>query len=73
MRLSVRLDAVRFVDRIEGLRDLVVRFARQLGFDTVSATVVVDRTDGADFHCVDNTPESDRPIFENPTRSRRDP
>ena len=73
MRLSDCLDAVRSVDRIEGLRDLVVRFARQLGFDTVCAKVVVDRSDGADFYCVGNTPESYRPIFENDTRSRRGP
>lgn len=73
MRLCDCLEAVSRVDGVEELRSLTVRFAQQLGFDFVSTTVVVDRADGVDFYCVDNTPETYRPIFENEARSRRDP
>jgi DNA-binding CsgD family transcriptional regulator len=72
-RLTECLQALASVDSIDGLRDVTVRFARRLGFDFVSATVVIDRADGADFYCVDNTPDAYRPIFENEARSRRDP
>jgi DNA-binding CsgD family transcriptional regulator len=72
-RLTDCLEAVGFVDSIDGLRNVTVRFAKGLGFDYVSATVVIDRAEGADFYCVDNTPEAYRPIFENQVRSRGDP
>jgi hypothetical protein len=67
------LEALGSVDDIEGLRNATVRFARRLGFDFASATVVIDRPGGADFYCVDNTPEAYRPAFENEVRFRRDP
>lgn len=73
MRLSDCLEAVRRVNGVDELRSETIRFAQRLGFDFVSVTVVVDRADGVDFHGVDNTPETYRPIFENDARSRRDP
>lgn len=72
-RLTDCLEAVGFVDSIDRLRNVTVRFAKGLGFDYVSATVVIDRAEGADFYCVDNTPEAYRPSFENEARFCRDP
>lgn len=52
----------------------VVRFAKWLGFDLVSAAVVIDRPFGdAEFYAVDNTPEAFRQAFENKENWRRDP
>lgn len=55
-------------------RGEVVRFANGLGFDTVSATVVLDRTLGdSEFDTVDNTPESWATYFQDSSTWRHDP
>jgi len=55
-------------------RGEVVRFANGLGFDTVSATVVLDRTLGdSEFDTVDNTPASYSEFFQDRSTWRRDP
>jgi DNA-binding CsgD family transcriptional regulator len=55
-------------------RDVVVRFARNLGFDTVSAMTVVDNLGGKpEFVTVDNTPAGFRDVFVDPGVGRRDP
>jgi DNA-binding CsgD family transcriptional regulator len=72
-RLTECLQALASVDSIDGLRDVTIRFAARLGFDFVSATVVIDRGQGADFYCVDNTPDAYRSAFENEARFRVDP
>ena len=55
-------------------RSVVVRFAQQLGFDTVSASAIVDRPDtGSEFVAVHNTPAAFEQTFENLNIGRRDP
>jgi len=58
----------------EQFRSVVVRFAHQLGFDTVTAVVAVDRA-GADpeFIAVHNTPMAFEQNFENISIGKRDP
>jgi DNA-binding CsgD family transcriptional regulator len=52
----------------------LVSFTRRLGFDTVSATVVIDHLLGeAEFITIDNTPREYKDAFQNPTNGRRDP
>jgi DNA-binding CsgD family transcriptional regulator len=52
----------------------VVRFAKRLGFDTVSATTIVDHFLGEpEFISVDNAPASFRDLFEDMGRGRQDP
>jgi DNA-binding CsgD family transcriptional regulator len=52
----------------------VVRFAKRLGFDTVSATTIVDHFLGEpEFISVDNAPASFRDMFEDVGRGRQDP
>jgi len=52
----------------------VVGFTRRLGFETVSATVVIDHLLGeAEFITVDNTPRAYRELFQNRENWRRDP
>jgi DNA-binding CsgD family transcriptional regulator len=52
----------------------VVRFIRQLGFETVTAMAVADHFGrDSEFASVDNTPAGFRELFENRDRSRRDP
>jgi len=52
----------------------VVRFAKQLGFDTVSATTVIDHFLGeSEFITVDNTPAGYRDVFEDADLGRHDP
>jgi len=52
----------------------VVAFTKRLGFETVSATVVIDHLLGeAEFITVDNTPQSWKDTFANRTNWRRDP
>lgn len=52
----------------------VVRFTRKLGFETVSATTVVDHILGeSEFISVDNTPQAYRDVYEDPSLGRRDP
>lgn len=60
-------------DRDE-LRDEVVRFARQLGFDTVAAVTVVEHgLAGTEFISVDNTPEGFSTTFRDAVLMRQDP
>ena len=52
----------------------IVRFTRRLGFETVSATVVIDHFLGeAEFITVDNTPQGYKDSFANFDNGRRDP
>ena len=52
----------------------IIAFSKRLGFDTVSATVVIDRLlRDAEFLTVDNTPREYKDSFQNPTNGRRDP
>lgn len=55
-------------------KGVVVRFAKRLGFDTVSAVVIVDRANGTtETACVDNTPAGYAHIFNNVAAGRRCP
>jgi DNA-binding CsgD family transcriptional regulator len=55
-------------------QDELVAFTRRLGFETVSATLVLDHMLGeAEFITVDNTPPSYRESFQDPESWRRDP
>jgi DNA-binding CsgD family transcriptional regulator len=55
-------------------RSVVVRFAQQLGFDTVSAMVVVDKPGiESEFVTVHNTPMAFEETFGNTSVNRRDP
>jgi DNA-binding CsgD family transcriptional regulator len=55
-------------------RSVVIRFAQQLGFETVSATAIVDRPDtGSEFVAVHNTPSAFEKVFEDLSVGRRDP
>ena len=52
----------------------IVAFSKRLGFDTVSATVVIDHLLGdAEFLTIDNTPREYKEAFQNPLNGRRDP
>ena len=52
----------------------VVRFTERIGFETVSAMVVIDHHLGqAEFITVDNTPKGYRDSFANMDNGRRDP
>ena len=52
----------------------VVNFTKRLGFETVSATLVIDHLLGeAEFITVDNTPRGYREIFDDTGKNRRDP
>lgn len=55
-------------------RDEIVRFAKTMEFDHVSAITVVDHAmDRSDFIVVDNTPAAYRDAFADPMAYRRDP
>jgi DNA-binding CsgD family transcriptional regulator len=55
-------------------RDEVVGFTKRLGFETVSATIVIDHLLGeAEFITVDNTPQAYRDTFQNQQNWRVDP
>jgi DNA-binding CsgD family transcriptional regulator len=55
-------------------QEQVVGFTKRLGFETVSATVVIDHLLGeAEFITVDNTPRDYRESFQNRENWRRDP
>jgi DNA-binding CsgD family transcriptional regulator len=55
-------------------RGEVVRFAKRLGFNTVSAMTVIDHGVGrSDFMLIDNAPESFHEAFHNVAGMRRDP
>lgn len=58
----------------EDFRRVVVRFAQNLGFDTVSAMTVVDNLGGRpEFVTVDNTPLGYEQVFSDFSVARRDP
>lgn len=60
-------------DRTE-FRNEVVRFAKQLGFDTVAAMTVVDHPlADTEFIAIDNAPEAYRDELEDPTGGQLDP
>lgn len=60
-------------DRNE-FRDEIVRHARSLGFETVSAMTVIDHGLGrSEFIVVDNTPAAYLEAFRDPDQGRRDP
>jgi hypothetical protein len=55
-------------------RGVVLRFAKGLGFDLVTALTVLDQPDGhTTFLSVDNTPAGYQSSADNPLRWRRDP
>ena len=55
-------------------RSVVIRFARRLGFDTVSATAIVDRVGGQqEFVAVHNTPLAYLQTFDDLSVGKRDP
>jgi DNA-binding CsgD family transcriptional regulator len=52
----------------------LVAFTKRLGFETVSATLVIDHMLGeAEFITIDNTPRAFKETFQNPKKGRRDP
>jgi len=52
----------------------IVGFTRRLGFETVSATTVIDHFQSdSEFIVLDNTPSAYRHTFEDPGDARRDP
>jgi len=58
----------------EEFRGEIVAFTKRLGFETVSATVVIDHMLGqAEFITVDNTPSDYKQFFENREQWRQDP
>lgn len=58
----------------EEFQEEVVAFTKRLGFETVSATVVIDHLLGeAEFITVDNTPKAWKDTFANRSNWRRDP
>jgi DNA-binding CsgD family transcriptional regulator len=55
-------------------RSVVIRFAQQLGFETVAAMVAVDKSNlEAEFVAVHNTPLAFEQSYENLNTARRDP
>lgn len=72
--LSPRYTAVLESRTLAQFEQTIVRFCRDLGFRTISATVVIDRPyDESLFFTADNTPESYRQIFEKPANFKNDP
>lgn len=60
-------------DRDEFQGELVA-FSRRLGFNTVSATLVLDHMLGeAEFITIDNTPQNYKALFASPKKGRHDP
>ncbi len=58
----------------DDLLDKVVRFSQQLGFERVSATLVVDHVmDDSEFITLSNTPAAYLEAFHDPSKYRRDP
>lgn len=58
----------------DDLQTEIVRFAQRLGFDTVSATTVIDHFLGEpEFIAIDNAPAAYRDVFEDETNGLRDP
>ena len=66
--------AVMGADDRDQLLSEIVRFTHSLGFETVSATTVIDHMLGdAEFITIDNTPRAFKEVFKNPASGRRDP
>jgi DNA-binding CsgD family transcriptional regulator len=58
----------------EEFRDVVVRFTKGLGFETVSAMTVIDHGLGnSEFITVDNTPQGFNDTYVDPVLGKRDP
>jgi DNA-binding CsgD family transcriptional regulator len=52
----------------------LIAFTKRLGFETVSATLVIDHMLGeAEFITIDNTPRAYKETFQNPSNGRLDP
>jgi DNA-binding CsgD family transcriptional regulator len=72
--LNDQFTSVLAAGSVEDFREQVLKFSKWLGFDLVSAMVVVDRPMGSpEFHSIDNAPEAYRQSVENPEGGRRDP
>jgi DNA-binding CsgD family transcriptional regulator len=72
--LDPDLLAVSDVRNRHEFRDAIVRFARELGFSTVSATAVVDHTVGqSEFYSEANLPHGYSDAFVNHHAAQRDP
>ena len=72
--LSGGYAAVHQAQSRDEFRDEVLRFTRQLGFETVSAVVVVDRGIGrADRVTIDNTPPEFMATYSDKAVGKRDP
>jgi DNA-binding CsgD family transcriptional regulator len=66
-------EVMRSRDRDEFQGELVA-FTKRLGFETMSATLVIDHMLGeAEFITIDNTPRAYKESFQDPTNGRRDP
>lgn len=62
------------VESRDDFRDEVVRFAKQVGFNTVAAYVVVDRGVGrSEFYAVHNAPSGYEEALHDQASARRDP
>ncbi len=72
--LQSRYLAVMETKTKDQFRSEIIRFAKNLGFQTVSATVIIDHMLGQpEFITVDNAPDEFRGQFENSDMARRDP
>jgi DNA-binding CsgD family transcriptional regulator len=66
--------AIAEAENVEAFRATVLRFTRRLGFNTVSAIVLLDRPDGGvETVSVDNTPAGYAPVFNDKGRAHRCP
>ncbi|MGN6526632.1 MAG: helix-turn-helix transcriptional regulator [Burkholderiaceae bacterium] len=54
-------------------RTELVRFGESLGFKTISATAIIDRQGGPEFHSIDNTPAAYSQSFRDPSLGQVDP
>jgi DNA-binding CsgD family transcriptional regulator len=74
LRMLQSFSSVMEADSRDEFRLEVVRFTRALGFDTVSATVVIDQLQGdPKFITVENTPAEYLETSRDASRGRRDP
>lgn len=72
--VTVGYTSVLNVSSRDELKQEIVGFARRLGFETVSATTVIDHfLAESEFITIDNTPEGYRDSFENPDNFVVDP
>jgi DNA-binding CsgD family transcriptional regulator len=54
-------------------RTQLIRFGESLGFKTISATAIIDRKGGPEFHSIDNTPAAYSESFRDPSLGQVDP